>query len=141
VLRAQVGSRDALEALFRAIQEPLYRYVGGLVGNRALAEDVVQEVLVRIYRNLGDLREPALFRPWCYRIATREAFRQLRHEQRWSELLLRQAALEDVEALPAEVPTESGLLACPPELLTNVSPSSQAVLALHYLNGLAAGGP
>src|SRR5262249_20665763 len=116
---------------------PLYRYVSGLVGDRALAEDVLQEVLVRIYRNLGELREPALFRPWCYRIATRESFRQLQKQQRWSDMLREQAALDGVEALPAEAPVEPGLLARLPELLARVSPASRAVLTLHYVNGLS----
>src|SRR5262249_55567619 len=83
-------------------------------------------------------------RPWCYRIATRESFRQLQKQQRWSDMLREQAALDGVEAPPAEAPVEPGLLARLPELLAYVSPSSRAVLTLHYVNGLsleqAAGG-
>src|SRR5262245_35244389 len=60
VLRAQVGARDALDALFRAVQAPLYRYALGLVGDAALAEDVLQEVFLRVYRKLPYLREPEL---------------------------------------------------------------------------------
>jgi RNA polymerase sigma-70 factor (ECF subfamily) len=138
VLRAQVGARDALEALFRAVQEPLYRYILGLVGDAALAEDFLQEVFLRIYRKLRWLREPELFRPWCYRITTREVFRRLKRERRWSQQLRTQAALEGLAAPPPEaMPTEPGLLARLPELLGRVSPASRAVLALHYLNELS----
>jgi RNA polymerase sigma-70 factor, ECF subfamily len=136
VLRAQVGDRNALDALFRAVQEPLYRYVVGLVSDSALAEDVLQEVLVSIYRNLGHLREPALFRPWCYRIATHEAFRQLKRHRRWTEQLRGQEALDSVETAPEPATAEPELLVRLPDLLGQVSPASRTALALHYLNGL-----
>ena len=70
VLRAQVGARDALDALFRAVQEPLYRYIRGLVQDQTLAEDILQEVLLSIYRGLSHLRE---------------AFRQLKRHRRWEK--------------------------------------------------------
>jgi RNA polymerase sigma-70 factor (ECF subfamily) len=137
VLRAQVGDRDALDALFRAVQPPLARYVAGLVGRPALAEDVLQEVLVRAYRSLGALRDPRLFRPWCYRIATREAVRRLRRERRWAEQLRGDEPLRGAEARPGGPADDGpGLLDRLPGLLGRVSPSSRVVLALHYLGGL-----
>lgn len=135
VLRAQVGSREALECLLKAIQEPLFRYLRGLVGNQTLAEDILQEVLVRIYLKLPWLREPDLFRPWCYRIASREAFRRLKLERRWADSQQRQELLEGVEAADDESPDQE-LLARLPELLVHVSPASRAVLVLHYQNQL-----
>ena len=71
VLLAQAGDREALDELFKSVQTPLYGYILSLAGDRALAEDILQEVLIRIYRKLRWLREPELFRPWAYRIATR----------------------------------------------------------------------
>src|SRR5262245_7473240 len=137
VLRAQVGGRDALEALFKAVQAPLFRYIVGLVDDGALAEDILQEVLFRIYRKLGWLREPALFRPWCYRIATREVYRRLKREKRWSASLHDPGLLDAVEAPPpGEAEIDQGLLARLPALLRAVSPGSRAVLVLHYQNQL-----
>src|SRR5262245_28890612 len=114
VLRAQVGSRDALDALFRAVQTPLFRYLTGLLGDRVLAEDVLQEVLLRIYQKIAWLREPALFRPWCFRIATREAFKRLPRERRWSAHI-RDPVLLDAVAAPEESPKPE-ILARLPEL-------------------------
>ena len=111
VLRAQVGDREALANLFTAIQAPLYRAIASILGDRALAEDVLQEVLLRIYQKLHWLRDPELFRPWCYRIATREVFRRQKRERRWSEQLRDQAILDTIEASPAEDPAEPELLA------------------------------
>jgi len=56
VLRAQSGDREALDALLASVQEPLYRYLLGLLGGRQPAEDVLQETFMRVYRKLGWLR-------------------------------------------------------------------------------------
>ena len=50
----------------------------GVVHNRADAEDVAQEALIRAYRNLARLRDPARFRGWLVRIAWRLAIDQRR---------------------------------------------------------------
>src|SRR5215813_5375761 len=84
VLRAQSGSHEALNELFKVLQEPLFRYVRSLVRHQTQAEDILQEVFIRIYRKLNWLREPRALRPWAYQIATREAFRYLKREKRWA---------------------------------------------------------
>ena len=136
VLRAQVGSREALECLLKAVQEPLYRYIVGLVGNQSLAEDILQEVLLQIYQKLRWLRDAELFRPWCFRIATRQAFRRLKRERRWTDLHGPES-LEGIEANEEATTAEPQLLASLPKMLDQVSPASRAVLALHYQNQLS----
>jgi hypothetical protein len=74
VLRAQCGDREALERLLRHVYSLLGRYLRSVVGERD-ADDVLQEVLVVIYRKLASLRDPELLRPWAFRIASRAAFR------------------------------------------------------------------
>jgi RNA polymerase sigma-70 factor (ECF subfamily) len=131
VLRAQTGDRAALEELFTVLQEPLYRYLLNLTNDAPLAEDVLQEVLVTIYRKLYWLREPELLRPWAYRIASREAFRQLKRERRWREGREEEEALPDVPA-PAREDFAPEVAEQLPELLAALSPASRAVLVLHY---------
>src|SRR5262249_4636897 len=95
VLRAQCDDREALELLLHSVQPALHRYLGSLVGP-ADADDVVQEVLVRVYRRLGWLETPGLFRPWVFRIASRAGFRHLKRQRRWREQAHEDALLEDV---------------------------------------------
>jgi RNA polymerase sigma-70 factor (ECF subfamily) len=137
VLRAQAGDREALDALLASAQEPLYRYALSLVGERQLAEDVLQETFMRVYRKLGYLREPALFRPWAYRIATREAFRHLKRERRWAEQVRDEDALNALPAPPARdefAPALSGRLR---ETVAALSPASRAVVVLYYLHEMS----
>ena len=72
VLLAQSDDREALEGLLIRLQNSSSRYVRGLVGEPD-SEDVLQDVFVKIWRNVKSLEMPELFRPWAYRIASRTA--------------------------------------------------------------------
>lgn len=137
VLRAQCGDRDALDALFRSIQVPLFRYLVGIVGRYELAEDILQEVFLSIYRKLRWLRDAELFRPWIYRIATRAALRRLRHEQRWFRQAVDDSMIQSVPAVPGreEFPGEEAEDFH--QLVAVASPASRAVLVLYYLHGMS----
>jgi DNA-directed RNA polymerase specialized sigma24 family protein len=62
VVLAHCGDPAALEALLLGIQDSLSRYISGLVG-RTAAEDVLQEVFVKIWRNLKWLRRRETLSP------------------------------------------------------------------------------
>jgi RNA polymerase sigma-70 factor (ECF subfamily) len=130
VLRAQTGDLAALESLLAAVEAPLYRYVAALVGEPARAADVLQETFVRIWRKLVWLRDPSLFRPWAYRIASREAFRSLSRDRRWSDM----ADGRELEALAApEPPTlDPGLRDRLAGFVRTLPPASRAVILLVY---------
>jgi RNA polymerase sigma-70 factor (ECF subfamily) len=132
VLRAQSGDRAALEALLGGVQPALHRYLLGMIGDRASADDVLQETLFRIYRKLPWLDDPALFRPWAYRIASREALRLLARRQSMQARDVDDAVLESL-AEPIREPPAPGDLE---RLIEHASPSSRAVLLLHYQDGL-----
>ncbi|HEX6650413.1 MAG TPA: RNA polymerase sigma factor [Pyrinomonadaceae bacterium] len=137
VLQAQSGSHEALDELFRSVQEPLFRYIVSLVRDQHLAEDILQEVFIRIYRKLRWLREPEAFRAWTYQIASREAFRHLKRERRWSDQVRDEATLT---ALPfdgndGEFPRE--MIATLPQFVESLSPASRAVVVLFYLHEMS----
>ena len=136
VLLAQAGDREALDELFKSVQTPLYGYILSLAGDRALAEDILQEVLIRIYRKLRWLREPELFRPWAYRIATRETFKALRRERRWADQVRDEAVLESIPAPSAATAFPADWAESLPDLVADVSPASRAVIVLHYLHDM-----
>jgi RNA polymerase sigma-70 factor (ECF subfamily) len=132
VLLAQAGDRDALEQLLREIHGPLRGYITRLAG-ADLADDILQEAALQIFRKLPHLREPAVFRPWTLRIASRIAFTHLKRAARWEPL--DEAAVEDLAMLDptlGEPPDEAFLT-----LLDHVSPASRAVLLLRYQHDLS----
>src|ERR1700732_2239097 len=84
VLRAQAGDVRAFEQLLIRVHRPLRGYVRGMVGP-TMADDVLQEVALRIFRQIRFLLEPRAFRAWVQRIATRVALAHLHREERWRE--------------------------------------------------------
>jgi RNA polymerase sigma-70 factor, ECF subfamily len=137
VLRAQSGDQEALNELLKAVQEPLYRYIFSLVREQHPAEDVLQEVFIRIYRKLGWLREPQVFRAWAYQIATREAFRYLKRERRWADQVRDEAALQTIPVLSPPDEFTPELIEQLPHLVAGLSPASRAVIVLYYLHEMS----
>jgi RNA polymerase sigma-70 factor (ECF subfamily) len=132
VLLAQTGDRTALEQLLRAAYTPLRRYIRGLV-SADLADDILQETSLQIFRKLPFLREPCVFRPWTFRIASRIAFSHLKHARRWQPL--DDAPIEHLTTLHPSFgePTDEAFST----LLDHVSAASRAVLLLHYQHDLS----
>ena len=133
VLRAQCRDREALESLLQSVQPSLRRYLSGLVGGTD-ADDLLQDVLVIIIRKLGGLDDPSLFRPWAFRIASREAFRHIKKRRLWLGRHEDDSPLADLPT--PEIPPTDDLLR---QLLTtdSLSPASRAVLMLHFQEELS----
>ena len=66
---ARDGDQDAFTQLMQFMAPPLIRYVGVIVRDGDIAEDVCQEAFVRAYRHLDQLRDPGKFRRWLWKIA------------------------------------------------------------------------
>ena len=97
---------------------------------RTAADDVLQEAFLQICRNIKWLRDPELFIPWVYRIASRACFKFLRQDRRFPKADDESMSVYDVASVSQP---ELKLFCDLPELLEKVSPASRAVLSLHYL--------
>ena len=137
VLQAQSGSHEALNELFKSVQHPLFRYIVSLVRDQHLAEDILQEVFIRIYRKLSWLQEPAAFRAWTYQIASREAFRYLKRERRWSDQVRDEETLSALSSDDHEGEFPRELIQMLPQLVGSLSPASRAVVVLFYLHEMS----
>lgn len=63
--------------LMDTFQEPIYNYIRRLVVSHEDAEDVLQEVFIRVFRNFEQFRNESSLSTWIYRIATNESLRLL----------------------------------------------------------------
>jgi len=63
-----MGSRTSLPETLASHREAIYRYVLGIVRDRATAEDLMQEALLRAHSKLSTLQDPARLTSWLYRI-------------------------------------------------------------------------
>jgi RNA polymerase sigma-70 factor (ECF subfamily) len=67
-LRCQAGDPGAFEDLVAVMERPLLYYATSLTGNPDDGLDVLQDVWIRAFRRIGELREPAALRAWLYRM-------------------------------------------------------------------------
>lgn len=75
VKQLQAGSRTAFDRIYEQYYVQAYRTAVFLTGSRADAEDVVQDAFVQVYLHAEELKEPAGFKCWFYRILTRIAWK------------------------------------------------------------------
>jgi len=133
VLRAQSGDRHALDDLLKGCQVQLYRYLSSLLEDPFDAEDAVQMTFLQVCRKLPSLRDPALFRPWIFRIAARIAYRiwSRRHRRSRETLTDHMDELPDTTSVvdPDELEVNGRL----PELLEALTTRCREVVLLHYL--------
>lgn len=128
MLRAQCRDREALESLLGGVQAALRRYLSGVAGSGD-ADDLLQDVLMIVVRKIGGLDDPALFRPWVFRIASREAYRHVKKRRIWQSRHEDDSQLATVPT-PEPPPPDAALQAL---IATDrISPASRAVLLLHF---------
>ena len=95
------GDEQAYEILIQRYQQPVYNLVYRLLNDPADASDIVQEVFLKIFRNVASFRHGSSLKTWIYRIAVNEAY----NHRRWFSRHQRQnVALEPEEstASPAD---------------------------------------
>jgi RNA polymerase sigma-70 factor, ECF subfamily len=69
MLQVRDGAAETLGVLFDRYHSPLYNFYTKLTGDRALSEDLVQEVFLRILRHRQTYKTGTPFRAWIYQIA------------------------------------------------------------------------
>ncbi len=86
VSRCQRGDQEAFGLLCACIGDDLYRFVLSILRNHDDADDVYQEVLVRVHRHLRSLRDPARLPGWVRRIAVNQCHTHRARNARSSHL-------------------------------------------------------
>ena len=104
----QAGEEEAYEKLISRFQSPVYNLAYRLLNDRADASDVVQEVFLKVFRNVANFRGSSSLRTWVYRIAVNESHNRRRwiFRHRRGETGL-QETFEDSEARDRAL-TDSG---------------------------------
>jgi RNA polymerase sigma-70 factor (ECF subfamily) len=84
MLRVAVGDESGLSYLVEKYHRPMIHFLFRMVQNQAIAEELAQEVFLRVYRSRESYRAEAKFSTWLYRIATNLAVnhaRDTKHER------------------------------------------------------------
>jgi RNA polymerase sigma-70 factor, ECF subfamily len=84
VTRAQHGDEEAFASLAVAAGDRLHAVAHRILRDVDLAEDATQQALLAIWRDLPQLRDPARFDAWSYRLLVRACYAEGRKERRWT---------------------------------------------------------
>src|SRR3954451_10372771 len=104
--KAQRGDERAFTLIVRAYETPVYNYVLRLVGDRALAEDLTQEVFLRVFQGLPKSSLRSNFTTWLFQVTKNRVLDELRANERRPRLSV---ALEDIPPLEVvDAPFERG---------------------------------
>ena len=123
-----------MDRLLELHQSELYGYLMKMLHDRSDAEDTMQASLLQAVRKLKWLREPAFFRSWIFRIASRNAFRVIKQRQRRKEF----SNAEFIDTAPQQGVDDSDqmdLVGRIPDWLERLTPKGREAIILHYLEG------
>ena len=94
--KAQRGDERAFSIIVRTYEVPVFNYVMRLVGDRALAEDLTQEVFLRVFQGLPKFSLRSKFTTWMFQVTKNRVLDELRAHERRPRAVV---ALEDIPPL------------------------------------------
>jgi RNA polymerase sigma-70 factor (ECF subfamily) len=98
--RAQHGDEEAFASLAVAAGDRLHAVAHRILRDTELAADATQQALLSIWRDLPQLRDPARFDAWSYRLLVRACYSEARRTRQWSP---------NLHVLPTESAAGEGL--------------------------------
>lgn len=94
VRRGREGDLAAMESIYGMFKGPVFGLVYRYAQNRAAAEDLLQDVFLKIFGNMPKVRDAATFPGWVFRIAVNTAYSYLRQKRAQAD---RHVPLEELE--------------------------------------------
>ncbi|MGO9255774.1 MAG: RNA polymerase sigma factor [Bryobacteraceae bacterium] len=142
------GAECAYEELLNRFQQPVYNLALRLLGDATEASDVVQEVFLKVFRNIGSFRGRSTLKTWIYRITVNEAHNArrwfFRHRRREVELDTHpedtrhwKEAIPDRRRSPYEVAVEREQHVMIEAALGRMNPIFREAVVLRDITGLS----
>jgi RNA polymerase sigma-70 factor (ECF subfamily) len=105
--RARGGDEVAFNQVVQAYRKRILGTIARLLGRPDDVEDVGQEVFLRLYYSLEQLRTPEVFEPWLYRLTVNAAYDYLRRQKRRKESRMSDLSEQAVMMADAEAGTKA----------------------------------
>ena len=135
VSQTLAGDRDAFGLLVRKYQGMVYTYAFQKVRNEADSQDISQEVFLRAYRHLCQLRHPHRFRSWLYTIMANECNRWLTRVSKTHqrEIALEDAADDALQVEPAHTVPTAGWEIDLEQAISALSDDNRVAVSMFYM--------
>lgn len=145
ITRAQSGDDEAFSEIIRVYRKRILGTVYRMISRGDDVEDVGQEVFVRLYDSIGQLRTPQVFEPWLYRLTVNACYDYLRRKRREIDVRMADLSEEQVVAIDAalsgrraiEDSHKEGAKELLEAVLGRVSEEDRLLLVLKEIEGLS----
>ena len=139
VARVREGDLEALGELYRRYKTQVYRTALAITHDDRAAEDILQDVFLRVYTYVDHIDETVSLGPWLYRVTVNLAYSWTNRVKRWWHFLQgtldrwTSSAYRHPEALAEDQEWQQALQ----QAIDALHPNHRVVVILHYLEGLS----
>lgn len=104
VARCRAGDREAFAELVRKYQNRILTLATRMLDNRSEAEDVAQDIFIKVFQSLHDFRGASRFSTWLYRVTVNHCLNYIRRRTRQQQTLVGAESSEWMQESPASNP-------------------------------------
>lgn len=139
VIRVRDGDLEALGELYERHKAQVYRTALAITRDEKAAEDILQDVFLRIYTYADRIDESLPFEPWLYRVTVNLAYSWISRVKRWLNSL--QASLDrwvlPIQRYPEKAAEKHEQWQVLQQAIDSLPPAHRVVIILFYLEGLS----
>ena len=139
VLRAIQGNQAAFGEIVDQYSTLMLRTASMIVGDRDIAEDVVQDALIQAWHHLPDLRKAGALRPWLMRIVVNQCISFKRRLARTSAFMRQALSEQETDLIAQAADDHKGRMERDWDLaraIESLPLKQRVVIVLHYYNGM-----
>ncbi|MEW5869024.1 MAG: RNA polymerase sigma factor [Chloroflexota bacterium] len=139
ILQLQAGSLDALGLLYDRHRQMVFRTALGITGDPEAANDLLQDVFLRLHRFADRIEVERPLEPWLYRVTTNLAYTWVKRNRRWYHPLedLAEWLAGPGKSSPYDEVERSDDCNRVQKAISNLPFAQRVVVVLYYLNDLS----
>jgi len=135
VTRSRDGDLAAMESLYEMFKRPVFGLLFRHAQNREAAEDLLQDVFLKVFNHLRNVRDAATFPGWVFRIAINTSYSYLRQKKVQADRLVPLSDFEGRIEASESGAVEKDLRGPLEEAIGALAPRLRSVFVLHDLQG------
>ena len=130
VKQCQNGDTGAMENVYVAYKSSIFNLTCRFTGDPSLAEDLLQDIFIKVFTNIGSLKSPDAFNSWLYRIAVNTCMSFGRKKGKTKEVPLR-----EIEDAGPSYDSENHVRQQLEQAINMLPPKQKIVFQLHDVQG------
>jgi RNA polymerase sigma-70 factor (ECF subfamily) len=132
----QSGNLEAFEQLYGLYKKKVYGLAFSLTRNHQTAEDLVQDIFMKVFSTIKNMDRPELFPAWVYRISLNTCYSYLRREKILDEKLETLTPVDEGQGDRAFDSSQDDLSRAINEALSLLPEKLRTIFILHEVDGL-----